>query len=97
MLERKEKSTKGIEKKPSGHFNTKVFFCSKKFEKHETGDAKGDKKKNRKRRHETIWTKKNMCSKNKKKGKRETQREQSEKRGDEQVNKCKEEDKNQRR
>ena len=38
-------------KKTSGNFNTKGFFLFEKFEKHEIGGAKGDKKK---RRHETI-------------------------------------------
>ena len=96
---RKKGSQQKESKKPSGHFNTKVFLFEN-VEKHEIGDAKGDKKKEKKTKKQFEpdgrWNKKNMCSKNKKtRGKRKTQREQSEKKGDEQMKKCKEEDKNQ--
>ena len=73
---RRRKSTKESKKKPSQYFNTKGFL-SEKIEKHETGDAKGDKK-NTMNQMEN-GTRKTCVRKIKTRGKRETQREQSEK------------------
>ena len=58
FVREKGSQQKESNKKPSGHFNTKVFWFDN-VEKHEIGDAKGDKKK-RKRRHKTIGTRWNM-------------------------------------
>ena len=75
MLETKgSRQKEGIEKKPSGHYNTKVFSFEN-VEKHETGDEKGDKK--RKEREDTKqleldgkWNKKNKNKRKEKNTKR---------------------------
>ena len=72
-------------------------FLVRKCWKHETGDAKGDKKKNNMNQMEN-GTRKTCVRKIKTRRKRKTQREQSEKKGDEQMKKiAKKKTKNQRR
>ena len=70
----------------------KVFpFLFEKVEKYETGDAKGDLKKEREDTKQFEpdgkWNKKNMFEKKKTRGKRKTQREQSEKKKKRRTNK----------
>ena len=75
-------STKGIEKKkPSGHFNTKGFFCSKKLKNTKLEVRKETKKKEKNNLIQMEHgTRKTCVRKIKTRGKRKTQREQSEKR-----------------
>ena len=81
LLEKNKEVNKKESKKPSGHFNTKVF-CFENVEKHEIGDAEGDKKKRKKNNLNQMehGTRKTCARKIKTRGKRKTQREQSEKR-----------------
>ena len=82
------KSTKGIEKKTKWTFQYERFFWFEKVEKHETGDAVDveRRQKNKKRREDKKTlnqmengTRKTCVRKIKTRGKRKTQREQSEK------------------
>ena len=94
----KRKSTKGIEQHQVDISIRRVFGSKfwKKKKKHETGDAKGDKKKENKEKTQNNWNQMENGTKKKEEREKHKENKVKKKKGDERMKKCKE-DKKQRR